>query len=89
MLTTADIAQALEQATRAPSVHNIQPWRWRIGPDTVDLRADWNRRRSTTPSPSSPSAAGRRPRRFVTGVDGPVRSLAAVVSTIRRAAQDI
>ena len=43
MLTTTDIAQAVEQATRAPSVHNTQPWRWRIGPHSVDLHADWNR----------------------------------------------
>ena len=43
MLSTADIALAVEKATRAPSVHNTQPWRWRIGPRSVELHADWNR----------------------------------------------
>jgi hypothetical protein len=43
MLTNADVARAVEQATRAPSVHNTQPWRWRIGPHSVDLHADWDR----------------------------------------------
>jgi hypothetical protein len=43
MLTNADVTRAVEQATRAPSVHNTQPWRWRIGPHSVDLHADWNR----------------------------------------------
>ena len=43
MLSTADIARAVEQATRAPSVHNTQPWRWRIGPQSVELHADGNR----------------------------------------------
>jgi nitroreductase len=31
---------ALELASRAPSVHNSQPWRWTTGPHTVHLRAD-------------------------------------------------
>jgi nitroreductase len=43
MLSTADIARAVEDATRAPSVHNTQPWRWRIGPNAVELHADGNR----------------------------------------------
>jgi nitroreductase len=34
---------AVEHALRAPSVHNTQPWRWRITADTVELHADWNR----------------------------------------------
>ena len=34
---------AIEQALRAPSVHNTQPWRWRIRSDGVELHADWNR----------------------------------------------
>jgi nitroreductase len=34
------IKTALALAVRAPSVHNTQPWRWRIGPTTVQLWAD-------------------------------------------------
>jgi nitroreductase len=30
-------------ATRAPSVHNTQPWRWLIGDTSVHLFADWTR----------------------------------------------
>jgi hypothetical protein len=43
MPSTAEIARAVEQATRAPSVHNTQPWRWRIGPQSIELHADGNR----------------------------------------------
>ncbi|MCO1656337.1 Acg family FMN-binding oxidoreductase [Pseudonocardia humida] len=35
-----DPVAAVELALRAPSVHNTQPWRWRIGPDEVQLHAD-------------------------------------------------
>ena len=38
-----DIPAAVENALRAPSVHNTQPWRWRIASDHVELHADWNR----------------------------------------------
>jgi len=31
-------------ACRAPSVHNTQPWAWRIGPDSIELYADDSRR---------------------------------------------
>ena len=31
-------------AIRAPSVHNTQPWVWRIGPDSIELYADESRR---------------------------------------------
>ena len=31
---------AIALANRAPSVHNSQPWRWRIGPSTIHLFAD-------------------------------------------------
>ena len=31
-------------AVRAPSVHNTQPWAWRIRPDGIDLYADESRR---------------------------------------------
>jgi hypothetical protein len=30
----------LSLATRAPSVHNTQPWRWRVGSDSLHLYAD-------------------------------------------------
>jgi hypothetical protein len=36
--TTARAVIAL--ANRAPSVHNSQPWRWRIGPSSIHLFAD-------------------------------------------------
>jgi nitroreductase len=31
------------KASLAPSVHNTQPWRFLIGPDWLEIRADWNR----------------------------------------------
>lgn len=34
------LRRAVEQAGRAPSVHNSQPWRWGIGPDGADLFLD-------------------------------------------------
>jgi nitroreductase len=37
------LAAAVERALHAPSVHNTQPWRWRIGDRSVDLYADWSR----------------------------------------------
>ncbi|MGH4026405.1 MAG: Acg family FMN-binding oxidoreductase [Pseudonocardiaceae bacterium] len=50
MRRTADLYTAVEQALRAPSVHNTQPWRWRIRPDAVELHADWHRHlRATDP----------------------------------------
>jgi nitroreductase len=33
------LEQAIEVARHAPSVHNTQPWRWRPGPDRLDLYA--------------------------------------------------
>ncbi len=39
---------AVATAVRAPSVYNSQPWRWRIGRDTVDLFADDDRRLAFT-----------------------------------------
>jgi nitroreductase len=39
----ARLVTAVESALRAPSVHNTQPWLWRIGDDRVQLYADWNR----------------------------------------------
>lgn len=35
---------ALGLAIRAPSVHNIQPWQWRVGTDSLHLYADPARR---------------------------------------------
>jgi nitroreductase len=40
---TAQLTIALERALRAPSVHNTQPWRWRIEDGAVALHADWTR----------------------------------------------
>jgi nitroreductase len=37
------VRAALSMAIRAPSVHNSQPWRWRVGPDSLHLYADFER----------------------------------------------
>jgi nitroreductase len=37
------IHSALEMACRAPSVHNSQPWRWKIAPHSLHLYADRGR----------------------------------------------
>lgn len=42
------LADAARHALRAPSVFNSQPWRWRLGPDTLDLFADRERQLSVT-----------------------------------------
>lgn len=34
------LRRAVDGAARAPSVHDSQPWRWRVGPDGADLFAD-------------------------------------------------
>jgi hypothetical protein len=34
------LEQAITLATRAPSVHNTQPWKWRLADDRIDLFAD-------------------------------------------------
>ena len=49
-------------ACRAPSVHNTQPWAWRIGPDGIELYADDSRRLAAADprGATSSSAAGRR-----------------------------
>ena len=44
----ANLSRAVEHALRAPSVHNTQPWRWRITADTVELHADRNRHLAAT-----------------------------------------
>lgn len=37
------LRSALSLAVRAPSVHNSQPWRWRVGPHSLQLYADLDR----------------------------------------------
>jgi nitroreductase len=37
------VRAAIAIATRAPSVHNTQPWRWSIGAESLHLFADWTR----------------------------------------------
>lgn len=37
------IETVLSLATRAPSIHNSQPWRWRVGADTLRLYAETDR----------------------------------------------
>ncbi|WP_330180133.1 NAD(P)H nitroreductase [Nocardia sp. NBC_01503] len=41
---TDTLRAALTLAVRAPSVHNTQPWLWRIGDSTIQLYADESRR---------------------------------------------
>ncbi len=48
MIPTGPVTAAVEQALRAPSVHNTQPWRWRVDHDTIDLFADTGRQLSAT-----------------------------------------
>jgi nitroreductase len=36
----ATVRAALSLANRAPSVHNSQPWRWRVGPHSLHLYAE-------------------------------------------------
>jgi nitroreductase len=38
-----DLSFAVERAALAPSSHNTQPWRFRLGPDTIELHADRKR----------------------------------------------
>lgn len=40
---SAVLAEAAAAAGYAPSVHNTQPWRWRVGADELDLFADRRR----------------------------------------------
>ena len=48
MIRTARLAQVLAHALRAPSVHNTQPWRWRLDGDVIDLFADVRRQLPVT-----------------------------------------
>src|SRR2546423_300252 len=45
---TERLHSAVELAVRAPSVHNTQPWRWRIDSNTVELFADRSRQLPAT-----------------------------------------
>ena len=42
-LDPATIRAVLAMATQAPSLHNTQPWRWRVGPHGLSLYADPSR----------------------------------------------
>jgi nitroreductase len=42
------VLTALRLATRAPSVHNTQPWRWRVGTDSLHLYANRDLHLSST-----------------------------------------
>ncbi|GGM35532.1 NAD(P)H nitroreductase [Micromonospora sonchi] len=46
-LTTA-LAEAAAMAGHAPSVHNTQPWRWRVLPEALELRMVRDRRLAAT-----------------------------------------
>ena len=43
LLEPGTVHAVLSLANRAPSVHNSQPWRWRVGSSTIDLLADASR----------------------------------------------
>lgn len=43
-LASAEVARVLNAAAQAPSVHNTQPWRFRLTPTTIELHADPDRR---------------------------------------------
>ena len=42
-LDRATVEKVLALAVRAPSIHNTQPWRWRLGDDGLRLLADRGR----------------------------------------------
>jgi hypothetical protein len=48
MADTTVITTAVELACRAPSLHNIQPWRWVAGSTSVDLFVDPHRTVTST-----------------------------------------
>ncbi|EWM10247.1 nitroreductase family protein, partial [Kutzneria sp. 744] len=47
-LSPDEVAAVLGAATMAPSVHNSQPWRFRVLPDRIELHADLARRLPAT-----------------------------------------
>jgi nitroreductase len=42
------LATAATAAGSAPSIHNTQPWRWRVHPDVLDLYAERGRQLTHT-----------------------------------------
>ncbi len=46
--TTAALAQAARTAGYAPSIHNTQPWRWRVRARSLELRAERGRQLAVT-----------------------------------------
>lgn len=50
MASTAypELVAAVQDALRAPSVHNTQPWLWGIAPRRIELYADWTRHLAAT-----------------------------------------
>lgn len=48
MVDTGVISTAIELACRAPSLHNMQPWRWIAGSTSVDLFVDPHRTVTST-----------------------------------------
>lgn len=49
-LSPAEVLTVVEAAARAPSVHNSQPWRFRVLPNRIELHADLTRRLPGTDS---------------------------------------
>jgi hypothetical protein len=43
VLTPAEVAVVLSTGARAPSVHNTQPWKFRVSGDLIELQADPDR----------------------------------------------
>jgi hypothetical protein len=43
------VGYLIAMAARAPSVHNTQPWRFKVGPDAIELYADPRRKLRTDP----------------------------------------
>ncbi len=41
---TTALRHAVVRAVLAPSVHNTQPWRFHLTPDSLEVHADWSRR---------------------------------------------
>ena len=44
------LASVLDVAARAPSLRNLQPWRWRVDGAAVHLYADWRRQAGKEPT---------------------------------------
>ncbi len=44
LLPATTLRRLVDLACRAPSVHNTQPWTWRVTGERLELYADWTRR---------------------------------------------